>query len=275
MFRRRRKGCDFSAEIQAHIEHESNRLQEHGLSEEEARPAARRTFGNVMHAQENFYEVGRWLWWDHLRQDVRFGLRVLRKAPGFTAVAVLTLALGIGATTAVFSLLRQVMLPSLRVAQPEKLWRIGDAVRCCYSNGYTQGDGRFLPPNDWSLFSWEAYKAFRASTPAFEQLAAFQIGEANAHLSVRRAGSQAPVATANGEYVSGNFFETFGISAWRGRFFTDADDREGAPPIAVLYVYRRSETCHKKRNPARWHLHVAHPPLAAAGIWTHARGTII
>jgi putative ABC transport system permease protein len=169
-----------------------------------------------------------------LMQDLRYALRMLRKSPGFTAVAVFTLALGIGATTAVFSLLRQVMLPSLAVAQPEQLWRIGDAVRCCYSDGYTQGDGRFLPPNDWSLFSWEAYKVFRTGTPAFEQLAAFQIGEANAHLSVRRAGSQAPIATANGEYVSGNFFETFGITAWRGRFFTDADDREGAPPIAVL-----------------------------------------
>src|SRR5207302_11342470 len=112
---------------------------------------------------------------------------------------------------------------------------IGDAVRCCYSDGYSQGDGNGLPQNDWSLFSWQAYKLFRANTPAFEQLAAFQIGEANAHLGVRRAGSAAaPVATANGEYVSGNFFETFGISTWRGRLFTEADDREGAPPVAVM-----------------------------------------
>ena len=169
-----------------------------------------------------------------LIQDSRYGLRVLRKSPGFTVVTVLTLALGIGATTAIFTLVQQVMLRSLPVAQPEHLWRIGDAVRCCYSNGYTQGDGSFLPQNDWSLFSWQAYKLFRDSTPAFEQLAAFQIGEANAHLSVRRADSQAPVATANGEYVSGNFFKTFGIPAWRGRLFADADDREGAPPVAVM-----------------------------------------
>jgi len=91
-----------------------------------------------------------------------------------------------------------------------------------------------LPANDWNIFSWEAYKLLRANTPAFEQLAAFQIGEANAHLGVRRAGSPAPVATAYGEYVSGNFFETFGISAWRGRLFTEFDDREGAPPVAVV-----------------------------------------
>ena len=163
-----------------------------------------------------------------LMQDSRYGLRRLRKSPGFTVVAVLTLALGIGATTSIFTLVHQVMLRSLPVAKPGQLWRIGDAVRCCYSDGYTQGNGNRLPQNEWSLFSWEAYKLFRTSTPAFEQLAAFQIGEANAHLSVRRAGSQARVATANGEYVSGNFFETFGISSWRGRLFTDADDREGA-----------------------------------------------
>ncbi len=169
-----------------------------------------------------------------LIQDLHYGLRILRKSPGFTAVAVLTLALGIGATTAIFTLVQQVMLRSLPVVRPDQLWRIGDAVRCCYSNGYMQGDGSFLPPNDWNFFSWEAYKLFRADTPEFEDLAAFQIGEANAQLGVRRAGSAAPVETANGEYVSGNFFKTFGISAWRGRLFTDADDQEGTPPVAVI-----------------------------------------
>jgi len=169
-----------------------------------------------------------------LIQDLRYGLRMLRKSPAFTAVSVLTLALGIGATTAIFTLVQQVMLRTLPVVRPDQLWRIGDAVRCCYSDGYTEGDGKWLPPNDWSFFSWETYKLFRANTPAFENLAAFQVGVANAHLGVRRAGSPAPVAPANGEYVSGNFFETFGVSAWRGRVFTEADDREGTPPVAVM-----------------------------------------
>lgn len=169
-----------------------------------------------------------------ISQDVRFGLRALRKSPAFTAVAILTLALGIGGTTAVFTLVQQVMLRSLPVFQPDQLWRIGDDVQCCYSDGYIQGNGNGRPLNDWNLFSWEVYKVFRANTPAFEDLAAFQIGEANAHLAVRRAGSPAPVETGNGEYVSGNFFQTFGISAWRGRLFTDSDDQEGAPPVAVM-----------------------------------------
>jgi predicted permease len=166
--------------------------------------------------------------------ELRYGIRMLRKSPGFTAVAVLTLALGIGATTAIFTLIQQVMLRSLAVTRPDQLWRIGDSDHCCFANGYTQGNGDDRSQNNWNFFSWEAYKHLRANTPAFENLAAFQVGEANAYLAVRRAGSSTPVETRNGEYVSGNFFETFGISAWRGRLFTDADDQEGASPVAVM-----------------------------------------
>jgi putative ABC transport system permease protein len=159
--------------------------------------------------------------------DLRDALRQLRKAPGFTTTAILTLALGIGATTAIFTLIHQVMLKSLPVAKPEELWRIGDKIRCCNWGGYTQGeDGNF------SLFSWEAYKDFRAHTPEFTDLAALQAG--NAPLGVRRAGSQAAADTRNGEWVSGNFFRTLGVQPWIGRLMTDTDDREGAPPVAVM-----------------------------------------
>jgi predicted permease len=159
--------------------------------------------------------------------DLRDALRQLRKAPGFTTTAVITLALGIGATTAIFTLIHQVMLKSLPVAKPDELWRIGDKIRCCNWGGYNQGD-----EGDFSLFSWEAYKNFRAGTPEFTDLAALQAG--NAPLGVRRAGSQAQADTRNGEYVSGNFFRTLGVQPWIGRLMIDADDREGAPPVAVM-----------------------------------------
>jgi predicted permease len=159
--------------------------------------------------------------------DLREAVRQLRKAPGVTATAVITLALGIGATTAIFTLVHQVMLKSLPVTKAEELWRIGDKVRCCNWGGYTQGK-----EGDFSLFSWEAYKNFRTQTPEFSDLAALQAG--NAPLGVRRAGSLAQADTRNGEYVSGNFFRTFGVQPWIGRLMTDEDDREGAPPVAVM-----------------------------------------
>jgi predicted permease len=159
--------------------------------------------------------------------DLREASRRLRKTPGLTTTAVLTLTLGIGATTAIFTLVHQVLLKSLPVTRPDELWRIGDKLRCCNWGGYTQGDD-----GNFSLFSWEAYRNFRAQTPEFADLAALQAG--NAPLGVRRAGSAAQADTRNGEYVSGNFFRTFGIQPWIGRLMTDDDDREGAAPVAVL-----------------------------------------
>jgi putative ABC transport system permease protein len=159
--------------------------------------------------------------------DLRDAFRQLRKAPGFTTTAVVTLALGIGATTAIFTLAHQVMLKSLPVANPDELWRIGDKIRCCNWGGYTQGDD-----GNFSLFSWEMYKNFRERTPEFTDLAALQAG--NAPLGVRRVGSQAQADTRNGEYVSGNFFKTLAVQPWIGRMMTDADDQEAAPPVAVM-----------------------------------------
>jgi predicted permease len=125
---RKRSPNDFAAEIEAHLHLERERLQEEspGLSEDDARAAAHRSFGNVVQAQERFYESGRWLWLDRFWQDVRYGVRVLRKSPEFTAVAVLTIAIGVGATTAIFSVVDATLLHPLPYPESEQLVNIVD-----------------------------------------------------------------------------------------------------------------------------------------------------
>src|SRR5579863_653651 len=150
-------------------------------------------------------------------QDLRYALRQLRKSPGFTITAVLTLALGIGANTAVFTLVHAVMLKSLPVVNPSQLYRVGASDICCVYGGFGQGHG------GWGLFSYSLYQYFMANTPQFEQLAAFESNEPR--VSVRRAGSQQPAETFPSEFVSGNYFATFGIQPFLGRMLAPGDDK--------------------------------------------------
>jgi putative ABC transport system permease protein len=230
LFTRQRRYNELSESIREHLEEKIADLTDRGMTRQEAERTARRDFGNVTRIEERSREIWQWPTVEGIVADVRFALRQLIKSPGFTITAVLTLALGIGATTAIFTLVQQVMLQSLPVARPDQLWRIGDQPHCCDWGGYSQdSDGE---AGNWSLFSWEAYKLFRANTPGFQDLAALQAG--NMPLAVQRSSSSGPPDTANGQYVSGNFFQTLGVSASRGRLFVDADDLEGSPPVAVM-----------------------------------------
>ncbi|MGB6689057.1 MAG: ABC transporter permease [Terracidiphilus sp.] len=236
-FSRERLEADLDEELRFHFESQVADKVRSGIPESEARRLTRIEFGGIEQIKEDCRERRGTMWLESLLQDVRYTLRQLRKSPGFTIAAVLTLALGIGATTAIFTLVQQVMLQSLPVAKPDQLWRIGDQPHCCDWGGYSQDSDD--EAGNWSLFSWEAYKLFRANTPGFQDLAALQAG--NMPLGVQRSGSSRPPDTANGQYVSGNFFQTLGVSAWRGRLFVDADDLEGAPPVAVMSFHAWQE----------------------------------
>ena len=159
-----------------------------------------------------------------LRQDVSYALRQMRLSPIFTLTAMLTLALGIGATTAIFSLIHSVMLKSLPVADPSTLYRVGDGNDCCVQGG-PQDDG-------WGLFSYQLYQRFTTAAPEFEQLAAFQAGRSS--FSVRRSQTDQLAKPLRNEFVSGNYFATFGVPAFAGRTLTPADDQPSASPAAML-----------------------------------------
>ncbi len=156
--------------------------------------------------------------------DLKFALRQFRKFPGFTATVILTLALGIGANTAIFALVHAVLLKSLPVADPSSLYRVGDRDDCCVDGGFLNDDG------DFDLFSYDLYLRFRDTAPEFEQLAAFQAGLPS--MNVRRQGSQAK--TEYVEFVSGNYFSTFGVGPFAGRAIVPPDDTAGAMPVAML-----------------------------------------
>jgi len=156
--------------------------------------------------------------------NLKFALRQFAKSPGFAATVILTISLGIGANTAIFTLVHAILLKSLPVSNPGTLYRVGDLDDCCVNGGFLNDNG------DFDLFSYDLYRHLQDTTPEFEQLAAFQSGQ---NMMNVRVGNNAAKAERT-EYVSGNYFSTFGIGAYTGRMFQASDDVPGAAPVAVI-----------------------------------------
>lgn len=196
-----------------------------GATREEAESAARRDFGNVTRIKEVTREMWGWTSLERFMQDVRHSWRRLRKAPAFTITTILTLALGIGATTSIFTLVYAVLLKSLAVTNPGELYRLGREARCCFWPAYSQD-------NEFSLVSYDLFRYLNQHTEGFSDLAAFQAERPL--LGVTRSGAAEHAQSYTGEFVSGNYFKMFGIQAYAGRTFTASDDRPNAPPAAVM-----------------------------------------
>jgi predicted permease len=155
--------------------------------------------------------------------NIRYAIRQFRQSPVFSAAAILTLALGIGGTTAIFTLIHAVMLRSLPVSDPARLYRVGDGDDCCVEGG---------PQDRWGMFSYPLFERLKAETPEFEEVTAFQAS--GARLSVRRERVESAARPLRSEYVTGSYFLTLGVGAFGGRVFTPDDDQPSAPPVAVL-----------------------------------------
>jgi predicted permease len=212
--RRSKPADDLDEEIRSHLRMEEQENLESGMSPEEAHYAALRRFGNVTSAQERSREMWGWNSVETLLQDVRYGLRQLRRSPGFTAVAVLTLALGIGANTAIFSLIDAVMLRMLPVEKPDQLRQV-------------VGHGSFILMGNGNYFSNPLWEKVRDQQDVFSGVFAWGTDT----LNLTRGGAIHP---ANGVWVSGNFFTTLRLRPAAGRLIVVSDDRRGCPAVAVL-----------------------------------------
>ena len=215
MFKRTRRAEDFAEEIKSHLELEADELKGGGLSEEAARRRARVEFGNVQTAQERFILRNRVVWLDDLVRDVKFALRQMYKAPGFTVTAVLTLALGIGANTAIFSLVNTLLLKPLAVPNPEQITVL--TLR--------ENDG----PLEQTL-SWNEYKQIRArSGRSFSDVFAYTIS-----LDGLAVQGQQPDRIWT-MYVSGNFFDALQLKPAAGRLFLRSEEEiPGQDAVIVL-----------------------------------------
>jgi len=207
IFRRRIERA-LADDLEAHIEEKTASLVEDGMPERDARLQARKELGNVPLLIEERREVWGWMWLERLMQDVKHSLRLMARSPGFTAVAILSLALGIGANTAIFGLLDKIAWRMLPVHKPEEL-QILEVVRTRKS-GTTKSDTSFTYPQ---------YVLWRDHARSFHALAGYSSG-----LRWRDRSTASDGLWHEGQFVSGNYFDVMGVPAILGRTITPTDD---------------------------------------------------
>ena len=219
-------------ELQFHIERQAQQYIAAGMTPREARRKAVLAFGGIESVRAQSHEQRPSFFLGTLLQDVGYALRQLRKSRGFTVTAVLTLALGIGANAAIFTLVNAILLKNLPVVDPSTLIRVGNTNECCVNFGTAEDSGQ-VNNGSYALFDTDTWQQLQKNALEFEELAAMQAG--GSLLIARRDKTQESARPVNGEFVSSNYFRTFGLQTQIGRiFFTDADNAIGAPLVAVM-----------------------------------------
>ena len=243
-FQRRTKEDELREELEFHLSEEADDRRVTGLTEDQAKRAARRDLGNVALVREDARAAWTWTLLEQLAQDVRYALRTMRRNPLFAALAALSLALGIGANTAIYSFMDAILLRSLPVADPASLvvvkWRSRPYVSSRYEFVLRSVDGRTDPDPDGvtgGIFPYPAFERLReASDGVFSSLFAYDTA------STLNVMIDNQTELASGEYVSGDFFGGLGVPPAAGRLIAPDDDRAGADPVAVVsqgYAQRR------------------------------------
>jgi macrolide transport system ATP-binding/permease protein len=213
MFGRKREPDNFTSEIEAHLQLEIERLREQGLSEEEARATARRSFGNLMQAEERFYESGRWLWWDHIRQDFRYGMRALLRERGVSTLCVLILALGIGASTALYGVWKAALVFPYDFESNGR-WV---AVLAGFNRQQTRS---------W-FFSIPEYNDLRQLSDTFESVSVLQ------HIMFNLTDNGHP-ESLDVTAVSSDAIRNSGVEPLLGRSFLPGEDAPGGPNVVLI-----------------------------------------
>src|SRR5262245_9323951 len=231
LFKRRSREAELQDEIQFHLDDEAEERLEAGLSQEDARRAARLDLGNVTRVQEETRAAWGWTLWEQFLQDVRFAFRTMAANKTFTVLAVLSLALGIGANTAIFSFMDSILLRSLPVSDPKALvllaWHTDKRIMHGtnrHNDSYTDPNGGFVG----GFFSYPAFEQLRRDEAVFSSVFGYQ-GAGRVHVMAKDEAS-----LANAEYVSGEYFSGLGVVPLAGRLIATNDDRAGVPAVAVV-----------------------------------------
>jgi predicted permease len=228
---RRRREEELREELQFHLAEEADERQADGISEDEAKWAARRDLGNVTMLREEARSLWSWMLLEQLAQDLRYGLRMMGASKTFSAMAILSLALGIGANTAIFSFMDAILRRSLPVPEPESLVILSWRTPQREVHGSNRHDNSFADPNGGfvgGFFSYPAFEALRKNDAVFASVFGYQ-GAGELNLSW-----QGQTELARAEYVSGEYFSGLGIPPAAGRLIGPDDDRAGAPGTAVV-----------------------------------------